>query len=52
MTCKAAAHKGDCPEDKAVQQVLDLAKKRWQRYRACLRTVELNFGCNHITYVL
>ena len=53
MICKAAAHKGDCPEDKAVQQVLELAKKkRWQRCRVCLRMVELNFGCNHITYVL
>ena len=53
MICKAAAHKGDCPKDKAVQQVLDLAKeKRWQRCRVCLRIVELNFGCNHITYVL
>ena len=53
VMCKAAAHEGDCLDDMALQQVLDMAEENgWQRCTACGRIVELDFGCNHITYVL
>lgn len=52
-TCKAAAHAGDCPNDTALQQVLDTAKENgWQRCYSCWRLVELDHGCNHMTLVL
>ena len=51
--CKAPAHDGDCPEDIAMQEVLQLAQQQgWQRCYSCRRIIELNFGCNHITYAL
>ena len=47
--CKNKAHKGDCPEDPSIKQVLDLAKKEgWQRCPGCKRVAELTIGCNHI----
>ena len=50
VMCKAAAHDGDCPEDTALQQVLEIAvESGWQRCHACRRLVELDTGCNHIT---
>ncbi|PBP19053.1 IBR finger domain protein [Diplocarpon rosae] len=50
--CKVAAHRGDCPEDTALQQVLEVAKdNEWQRCWSCHRVVELDTGCNHITFV-
>jgi hypothetical protein len=53
VMCKAAAHVGDCPKDTAMQHLLATAKEEgWQRCRACRRVVELDTGCNHITYVL
>ena len=47
--CKAEAHHGDCPEDQALNTVLDLARdRRWQGCE-CGQVVELNDGCNHVT---
>ena len=51
--CKSEAHAGaDCPNDTALQGVLDLADENgWQRCYACRRMVELDVGCNHISDV-
>jgi len=50
--CKAASHRGDCPADTVLQQVLQTAdENRWQRCYSCRRLVELDIGCNHITFV-
>ncbi|RYC63074.1 hypothetical protein CHU98_g3131 [Xylaria longipes] len=50
ITCKGASHKGDCPADGALQQVLQIARQeRWQRCPKCSTMVELNTGCFHIT---
>lgn len=50
--CKGNAHEGDCPEDTATQQVLETAREQgWQRCYNCRRLVELDVGCNHMTYV-
>lgn len=50
--CKAS-HTGDCPEDVALQQALNAAEEHgWQRCFNCRRLVELEIGCNHITWVL
>jgi hypothetical protein len=51
--CKAVAHeRGDCPKDSALQQVLETAAENgWQRCYSCWRIVELDLGCNHITWV-
>lgn len=49
--CKAPEHNGDCPADGALQQLLETANENgWQRCYSCQRLVELNFGCNHITF--
>ena len=51
--CKTNTHDGDCPQDVATQQVLETAREQgWQRCYNCRRLVELDVGCNHITYVL
>lgn len=51
-TCKARAHDGDCPNDTALQQMLETARENgWQRCHSCWRVVELEHGCNHMTYV-
>ena len=51
--CKGNCHDGDCPQDTATQQVLAAAEEqRWQRCYNCRRLVELDIGCNHMTYVL
>ena len=51
--CKTSAHDGDCPQDVATQQVLEIAREQgWQRCFNCRRLVELEIGCNHMTYVL
>ncbi|KAH0359485.1 hypothetical protein KCU65_g9938, partial [Aureobasidium melanogenum] len=48
--CKAAAHRGDCPHDEALQQLLQAAEAQgWQRCYSCRRLVELRHGCNHMT---
>ncbi|KAI1214747.1 uncharacterized protein F4807DRAFT_466226 [Annulohypoxylon truncatum] len=50
LTCKGATHDGECPDDKQLQQVMQLARdEQWQRCQSCKALVELNFGCNHIT---
>lgn len=47
--CKAAAHAGDCPEDEALNMVLETAREeKWQRCYNCHRLVELDTGCNHM----
>lgn len=51
--CKAAAHRGDCSGDEALQQFLQAADNQgWQRCYVCRRVVDLRSGCNHITFVL
>lgn len=51
--CKNEAHNGDCPEDTATQQVVDLAREEgWQQCPGCRRIVELFIGCNHMRYCL
>ncbi|QSZ35863.1 hypothetical protein DSL72_006985 [Monilinia vaccinii-corymbosi] len=48
--CKATAHTGDCPNDAALQQVLDIARESgWQRCHSCWSIVELQHGCNHMS---
>ena len=51
--CKHPSHSGDCPQDTALQQLLEIANAaQWQRCYQCTRVVELDHGCNHMTYVL
>ncbi|KAK7559004.1 hypothetical protein IWX48DRAFT_670636 [Phyllosticta citricarpa] len=49
--CKAGAHDdGDCLEDEATQQLLELAQEnKWQRCYQCRRLVSLSAGCYHMT---
>lgn len=48
--CRGKGHRGDCPADQTLQQLLAVAKaSKWQRCYNCHRFVELNLGCNHIT---
>ncbi|KAG9699687.1 hypothetical protein KCU95_g3684, partial [Aureobasidium melanogenum] len=48
--CKVAAHRGDCPRDENLQQLLQAAENQgWQRCYQCRRVVDLRSGCNHIT---
>lgn len=50
--CKNVTHDDDCPEDTTTQKVLETARQEgWQRCFKCRRLVELDIGCNHITYV-
>lgn len=50
--CKGNSHEGDCPADTATQQVLETAREQgWQRCYNCKIMVELDVGCNHMTYV-
>ncbi|KUJ11856.1 uncharacterized protein LY89DRAFT_653328 [Mollisia scopiformis] len=50
VICKSGSHLGDCPEDTALQQVLETAQENgWQRCFNCRRLVELEIGCNHMT---
>jgi hypothetical protein len=49
-TCKGNQHAGLCPEDKAVKELMDVARqKRWQTCPNCKEMVELERGCYHIT---
>nr|POF17962.1 hypothetical protein CFP56_13373 [Quercus suber] len=49
--CKAASHTGDCPDDTSLQQLVQTAEaEQWQRCYQCHRFVELDTGCNHMTY--
>ncbi|KAL4966216.1 BRcat and Rcat domain-containing protein [Aspergillus stella-maris] len=46
---KERAHTGDCPNDTALQQLLETAQQNdWQRCYSCWRFVELKHGCNHM----
>ncbi|KAK0260608.1 hypothetical protein B0A54_15074 [Friedmanniomyces endolithicus] len=48
--CKGSSHTGDCPNDTALQQLVDIANtEQWQRCLDCKRFVELEQGCNHMT---
>ncbi|KAK0272285.1 hypothetical protein LTR35_012868 [Friedmanniomyces endolithicus] len=48
--CKGPSHTGDCPNDTALQQLVDIANtEQWQRCLDCKRFVELEQGCNHMT---
>ncbi|GAW23647.1 hypothetical protein ANO14919_132210 [Xylariales sp. No.14919] len=50
VTCKGGTHKGDCPSDTALQQVLEVARQNgWQRCPKCSAMIELNYGCFHMT---
>lgn len=50
ISCKGARHARDCPQDKATQDVLRLAKENgWQSCYSCHRLVELGIGCNHMS---
>ncbi|KAH8696929.1 hypothetical protein GQ44DRAFT_665987 [Phaeosphaeriaceae sp. PMI808] len=47
--CKNPNHKGLCPQDPAVQVLMDIAgKKKWQRCYKCRTMVELHVGCYHM----
>jgi hypothetical protein len=49
--CKAETHLGDCPQDEALRLLLEAAgNHHWQRCFQCRRVVELDIGCNHITF--
>ncbi|KAH7032629.1 uncharacterized protein B0I36DRAFT_286721 [Microdochium trichocladiopsis] len=49
-TCKQAAHGGDCPNDDALQSVIELARQQgWQRCQQCWSMVDLSMGCNHMS---
>lgn len=51
--CKSSAHEGDCPQDPAFEMFMTTAREAgFQACFNCKRMVELNIGCNHITYVL
>lgn len=48
--CKKATHRGDCPADKELQEVLQMARDNgWQRCPKCFTMVELLMGCFHMT---
>ena len=48
--CKLPWHTGDCPQDTALQALLQTATENgWQRCTSCHRLIELDIGCNHIT---
>ncbi|RDA95856.1 hypothetical protein CP533_5165 [Ophiocordyceps camponoti-saundersi (nom. inval.)] len=50
--CKQMSHRGDCPKDPAVQELLRIAAaNQWQHCYSCARLVELAHGCNHITCI-
>ena len=50
--CKAAMHPGEYPRDTGLQQLRKTATAAGWRECRCGCVIELNRGCNHITYVL
>ena len=51
--CKGGSHEDDCPADPALQATLELGtENRWQRCFSCRSLVAIEWGCNHMTYVL
>lgn len=53
-TCRDVAHEGIlCSEDPHVQELRRLAEQmHWRECYRCNNVVELNTGCNHITYAI
>jgi hypothetical protein len=50
--CKNPSHMGDCPADPELRATLNLgAQEQWQRCFSCHALVEIEIGCNHMTYV-
>lgn len=50
--CKSRSHLRDCPADTGLEQLLETARENgWQRCYNCLCLVELDVGCNHMTFV-
>ena len=48
--CKSGMHKGECPEDLAVQATFALAREQgWQQCSGCKSIVSISTGCNHMT---
>ena len=48
--CKGNRHRGDCPQDTALQQLIETAGQQgWRRCQRCSRMIELTHGCNHMT---
>ncbi|KAF2023165.1 hypothetical protein EK21DRAFT_24986, partial [Setomelanomma holmii] len=48
-TCKNPKHKGLCPKDEDVQQLMKYAgEQKYKRCFNCRTLVELEIGCNHI----
>ncbi len=51
VKCKRKSHDGVCGEDGETEELLATARQNgWQRCSGCRRMVELNIGCNHMTY--
>jgi hypothetical protein len=52
IVCKSAAHFGVCSSDEALHDLKETAnKEQWQSCYMCNHVVQLERGCNHITYV-
>jgi hypothetical protein len=52
--CKTVYHENDvdCPADPALQAAVSLGREQgWQRCYSCRTMVELEYGCNHMTWV-
>jgi hypothetical protein len=50
--CKNPNHEDDCPADPDLQATLHLGtQQQWQRCFSCRTLVEIDMGCNHMTYV-
>ena len=51
IICKAKAHDGiDCPEDPAVQSLMETAaREKYRQCPKCKRMIELDLGCFHMT---
>lgn len=49
-SCKGKQHKGLCPEDQAVKQLMGMGQEnKWKTCPECKNMVELDKGCYHIT---
>lgn len=50
--CKAIGYTGDCPANAALHLVLQTATENgYQRCYSCRRLVELDVGCNYMTFI-
>lgn len=50
--CKNTTHDGLCPDDPNKRALMDTARQEgWQQCYSCRNMVELDVGCNHMTYV-